>query len=90
MVTCSLEYSGKNVYQFKNVGMGITHTHVTLCVIALGVLNRLDKLTPLKPYFNYERVDNVFPDHVNSLCKVGLAPLIPQQWENYVMVNMKN
>ena len=56
--------------------MGSTHTSGTLHVIPSGFLNRIAKITSCKPYFHSERVDNVYPDHANSLRKAGLAPPI--------------
>ena len=39
-----------------------------------------------KPSFHSERLDKIYPDHANALCKAGLAPLIlptmGELWEN--------
>ena len=60
--------------QLKYVGKESTHTPGTLRAIPSGVLNRLAKLTSLKPSLNSEGVDEVYPDHANALHKAGLAP----------------
>ena len=62
--------------------MGSTHTPDTLRMIPSELLNRLAKLTSLKPYFHSERVDNVYPDYTNNLHKTGLAPpIVPTMGE---------
>ena len=60
--------------QLKYVGKESTHTHVTLCAIPSGVLNRLAKLTSSKPSIQSEAVDTIHPAHANALRKAGLAP----------------
>ena len=57
----------KNVQQLKYVDTVSNHTPDTLHTIPSGVLNWLAKITSRKPSFQYERVNNVYPDHVNSL-----------------------
>ena len=51
------------------------HTPGNLCVIPLGFLNRLMKLTLCKLTCHSKRVYYVYPDHDNHLCEAGLAPL---------------
>ena len=51
-----------------------THTPRTLCVIPSGFLERLAKLTSRKPSIHSEAVDRFYPNHLNALCKAGLAP----------------
>ena len=51
-----------------------THTTGTLHAIPSGVLNRLTKLTSIKPSIHSEAVDKIYPDHMNALRKAGLAP----------------
>ena len=58
------------------VGMGRTHKPGNLRAIPSGVINCLGKLTSHKTSFHSERVDNVYPDHSNALCRAGLAPPI--------------
>ena len=60
--------------QLKYFVMGSNHTPGNLCAIPSGVLNRLAKLTSLKPSLHSEGADKVYPDHVNALRKAGLAP----------------
>ena len=87
----------KNGKQLNYVGMGSTHTPDTLRAILSGVLNSLAKITSRKTYFRYERVDNVYPDHVSVLHKSGLATPIfltmgklwKGQDENWILI-MKN
>ena len=50
------------------------HTPGALRVIPSGVLNYLAEITLQKLIFNSERVDNVYPDHVNALREASLAP----------------
>ena len=50
------------------------HTPGTLRAIPSGVLNRLAKLTSLKPSLRYEGVEKICPDHVNALREAGLVP----------------
>ena len=65
--------------------MGSTHTPGTLRVIPSGVINCLAKITLRKHYFQYKRVDIVYPEHVNSLCKSGLAPpILPTMGESWI------
>ena len=66
----------KNEKQLKYVENGSTRTLITLRAIPSRVINYLAKLTLHKPIFQSERVDNVYPDHVNALCGEGLAPSI--------------
>ena len=60
--------------QLNYFGKEIIHTPGTLHTIPLGVLNLLAKLTSRKPSIHSEAVDKIYPDHVNALCKAGLAP----------------
>ena len=60
--------------QLKYVRNEITHTPGTLREIPLGVLNRLAKLTSIKPSIHSEGVDTIYPNHMIALCKAGLAP----------------
>ena len=60
--------------QLKYVGKESTHTPGTLRTILFGVLNRLAKLTSLKPSLHSEGVDKVYPGHANALRKAVLAP----------------
>ena len=66
----------KRGQQLKYVGKGSTHAPGTLCAIPSEVLNHLAKLTSRESSFHSERVDNVYPNHVNALCEAGLAPPI--------------
>ena len=59
--------------KLKYVRKESNHTPGTLSTIPSGVLNRLAKLTSLKPSLHYEGVDKVYPDHANALRKAGLA-----------------
>ena len=61
----------KKGQQLEYVGKGITHTPGTLRVIPSSVLNHLAKITSRKPTFHSERVNNVYPDHVNALRKTS-------------------
>ena len=61
-------------HQLKYVGKESTHIPGTLRAIPSGVFNRLAKLTSRKSSLHSEGVDKVYPDHVNALCKVGIAP----------------
>ena len=63
--------------KFNKVGKGITHTPGILHEIPSGVLNHLEKLTSRKASFHYERIENVYSGHANSLREAVLAPLIP-------------
>ena len=76
----------KKGQQLEYVGKGSTHTPGTLRVIPSRVLNHLAKITSRKPTFHSERVNNVYPDHVNDLRK---TPQFSQQWDSCGMVNMK-
>ena len=71
-----LQFSGigKNGQQLKYAGKESTHTHSTLRAIPSGVMNHISKLTSQKPSLNSERIDKVYPDHVNALRAAGLAP----------------
>ena len=53
-----------------------THIPGTLRAIPSGVLNRLAKLTSRNPSIHAEAVYNIYPAHVNALCKAGLAPSV--------------
>ena len=53
--------------QLKYFVMGSNHTPGNLCAIPSGVLNRLAKLTSLKPSLHYERVDKIYHDHITAL-----------------------
>ena len=64
----------KKGQQLEYVGKGSTHTPGTIRAIPSGVLNRLAKLTSRKPIYHSERVDNVYPNHVDALYEMGLAP----------------
>ena len=64
----------KNGQQLKYVGQESTHILGTLCAIPSGVLNCFSKLTSRNPSINSEVVDKIYPNHVNALCKAGLAP----------------
>ena len=64
----------KKGQQLKYVGKESNHTPGTLRAIPSGFLNRLSKFTSRKPSIHSERVEKIYPDHVNSLCKAGLAP----------------
>ena len=77
----------KKRHQLKYVDKGSNHTPGTLHAILSGVLNRLARITPHKPYFNSERVDNVYPEH--AISKAGLAPIVYRQWDNDGKVNIK-
>ena len=48
----------------------------TLHAIPSRVLKRLAKLTSRNPSIHSEAVDKIYPDHENTLCKLGLAPPI--------------
>ena len=62
--------------------MRSTHIPVTLRKIPLGILNCLAKLNSRKLSFRSEIVENVYPDHLNALRKVGLAhPIFPTMGE---------
>ena len=65
----------KKGQQLKYVGTGSTHTTGTLRVILSSVLNHLAKITSRKPTFHSERVNNVYPDHMNALSKT--SPIFP-------------
>ena len=68
----------KNGHKLKYVSMGNTHTPGNIHIITSGVLNRLPKIISPKTYLNSKKVDNIYPDHANTLCKVGLAtPIFP-------------
>ena len=60
--------------QLKYIGNKSTHTPSTLRAIPSRVLNRLAKLTSIKPSIHYDAVDKIYPDHVKALDKAGLAP----------------
>ena len=79
----------KKGQEFNYVVRGITHTPCALRVIALGVLNRLAKLTSRKLIFYFKRVGNFYLNHVNDLHKVGLELPISRQWENNGNFKMK-
>ena len=64
----------KQGQKLKYSGKESTHTPGTLGAITSGALNRLSKLTSRKPSLHSEGVDKICPDHVNALCKAGLAP----------------
>ena len=64
----------KKVKQLKYVGKESTHIPGTLRAIPPGVLNRLSKLTSIKPSIHSEGVDKIYLDHVNALRKASLAP----------------
>ena len=64
----------KKGQQLKYVGKESTHSPGTLRAIPSGVLNRLAKLTSIKPSIHSEGVEKIYPDHANSLRKAGLAP----------------
>ena len=80
----------KKGHKLNYAGKVITHTLVTLHKISSGVLYRLAKITSHKPFFHFKRVDNVYPSHVNSFWKIGLAPTIYRKWYIYRKVKMKN
>ena len=42
----------------------------------ISSLRTLFKITSQKPYFHSERIDNVYPDHVNALHKASVSPPI--------------
>ena len=58
----------------KYVRQESTHTPGTLCATTSRVLNRLAKITSRNAFIHSEAVDNIYPDHVNSFRKAGLAP----------------
>ena len=60
--------------QLIYLGKESTHTPCTLRAIPSGVLNRLAKLTSMKPSIQAEAVDIIYPAYANALCKAGLAP----------------
>ena len=64
----------KKGQKLKYVGKESTHTPSTLCVIPLGVLNHLAKLTSRKPSIHYEDVYKIYPNHANAICKAVPAP----------------
>ena len=64
----------KKGQQLKYVGKESPQTPGTLSAIPSGVLNRLDKLTSLKPSIYSEGLEKTYPDHVNAPRKAGLAP----------------
>ena len=66
----------KKVQHLKYVRQESTHTPGTLRTIPSGVLNCLAKLTSRNPSIHAEAVDKIYPNHVNALCKAGLAPPI--------------
>ena len=73
---------GKNGQQLKYIGKVITPIPDTLTAIPSKLLTRLVKLTPHKPSFHFERVDNFYPNHVNALLKAGPAtPTLPTMVE---------
>ena len=53
--------------QLKYISKGSTHTPSTLCEIPSEFLNRLAKFTSYKINFHSERVENVYPNHTNTL-----------------------
>ena len=65
---------GRKGQQLKYVEKENTQTPVTIRVIPSGFMNPLAKITSQKPSLHYAKVDKVYPDHANSLCKAGLAP----------------
>ena len=65
---------GKKGQQLKYAEKESTHTPGTLRAIPSGVLNRLTKLTSIKPSIHSEGVDKNYPNHANALRKAGLAP----------------
>ena len=64
----------KKGQKLKYVGKYSTHKPSTLRVIPSGFLNRLAKLTSIKPSIHSEGVDKIYPNHTNTLLKAGLAP----------------
>ena len=74
-ITVYLCWAPVSFLLYKYVGKEITHTPGNLRAIPSGVLNRLEKLTSPKPSLHSEGVDKVYPEDVNALRKVGLAPL---------------
>ena len=64
----------KKGQKLKYIGQEITHTPGTLRAIPSGVLNHLDKLTPINPSIYPEAVDKIYPEHANAFRKAGLAP----------------
>ena len=73
----------ENVQQLKYIGMRNIHIPSTLYKISSGTLNCLAKLALRKTSFCYERVDNVYPENENTVCKAGLATKISPKRENY-------
>ena len=66
----------KKGQQLKNVGQESIHIPGTPRAILSGVLNRFAKLTSINPSIHAEVLDKIYPDHVNSFRKAGLAPPI--------------
>ena len=68
--------------QLNYVGKASTHTPGTVHEIPYVFLNRLKKLTPRKAIFNSERVNNVYPDHANTIIEIFHAStVISEVWE---------
>ena len=61
-----------------------THTPGNLRAIPSGVLNRLAKLTSIKPSVHSEEVEKIYTNRVNALRKAGLAspnfPIMGYLW----------
>ena len=60
--------------QLKYFGKESTHTPGTLRAIPSVVLNCLAKFTSREPSIHSEGVDQIYPDHANTLRKAGLVP----------------
>ena len=64
----------KKVQKLKYVRKESTHTPGNIRGIPSGVLNLLAKLTSRKLSINSDGLNKIYPNHVNALCKTGLAP----------------
>ena len=64
----------KKGQQLKYVVKESTHTPGTLHTIPSGVSNCLAKITSRKKFIHSDRVEKIYPNHVNALHKAGLAP----------------
>ena len=64
----------KKGQQLKYVVKESTPTPDNLRTIPSGVLNRLAKITSIKPSINSEGVNKIYPNHAKNLRKSGLAP----------------
>ena len=69
-----MECLGKKGQQLQYVVKDSTHAPGTLRAITSGVLNRLNKLTSIKPSINSEGLEKIYRDHANALRKAVLAP----------------